>query len=284
MQPIDTLWEPARVFLVQVGGFLPRALMAIAIVIVGWLVAKALRFAVVKALRAINFHVLTERAGLDGFLRQGGGDTDTVAVLGLLVYWLVILTALMIAFNSIGLTYVTDLVGRVVLFVPRVILAVVILAFGAYFGRFIGRSVTAYCRNVGMADAGLLGRLAMYAVVMFVILIAFDQLGVGDLIRESFLILLTAVALALALAFGLGGQKRAAELLEHWRTQEAELRARGQRGTARSRGSGATMSATSGTERADVAPAPPIAAAPSALTHPAETVTSRADDLDRLNP
>lgn len=222
MQPIDnTFWEPARVFLVQIGEFLPRALLAILIVIVGWLIAKALRFAVVKALRAINFHVLTQRAGLDGFLRQGGGETDTTDILGLLVYWLVVLTALMIAFNSIGLSYVTDLVGRVVLFVPRVILAVVILAFGAYFGRFIGRSVTVYCRNVGITDAELLGRVAMYAVVVFVLLIALDQLGLGDIIRESFLIILAAVALGLAiafgLAFGLGGQKRAAEFLERWR-------------------------------------------------------------------
>lgn len=228
MEPISTLWEPGRVFLLQVGEFLPRALIAIFIIIVGWLVAKALRFAVVKALRAINFHVLTKRAGLDGFLRQGGGDTDTTDVLGLLVYWLVILTALMIAFNSVGLTYVTDLVGRVVLFVPRVILAVVILAFGAYFGRFIGRSFAVYCHSVGIPDSEVLGRIAMYAVIVFVLLIALDQLGVGDLIRQSFLILLGAVALALALAFGLGGQKRAAQFLERWgsggRDQGSEVR------------------------------------------------------------
>src|SRR4051812_33303720 len=102
MQTIDdmTFWAPARVFLVQIGEFLPRALLAILIVIVGWLLAKALRFAVVKALRAVNFHVLTQRAGLDGFLRQGGGETDTTDIVGWLIYWLVILTALMIAFNS----------------------------------------------------------------------------------------------------------------------------------------------------------------------------------------
>ncbi len=222
MQPIETVWEPARVFLLEVGQFLPRALIAVVIVVLGWLVAKALRFAVVKALRAVNFHVLTERAGLDGFLRQGGGEIDTVTVLGLLVYWLALLTAFMIAFNSIGLTYVTDLVGRIVLFVPRVMLAVVILAFGAYFGRFIGRSVSTYCRNAGIADGPLLGRLAKYAVVVFVFLIALDQLGVGELIRESFLIILAALALALALAFGLGGQKRAAEFLERWRTPDAD--------------------------------------------------------------
>lgn len=216
MQPIETVWEPTRVFLLQVVHFLPRALIAIVIVIAGWLIAKAVRFAVVKALRAINFHVLTERAGLDAFMREGGGGADTTDVLGLLVYWLVILTALLIAFNSMDLANVTEIIGRVVLFVPRIILAVVILAFGAYFGRFVGRAVTTYCRNIGMPEAGLLGRLTTYAVVVFVFVIALDQLGVGDIIREAFLILLGAVALALALAFGLGGQKRAAQFLERW--------------------------------------------------------------------
>jgi len=104
--------------------------------------------------------------------------------------------------------------------VPRVILAVIIIAFGSYFARFVGRSVGAYCRNTGIAEAVALGRLATYAVIVFVLLIAFDQLGVGDLIRDSFLILLAAVALALALAFGLGGQKRAAEILERWRSED----------------------------------------------------------------
>jgi hypothetical protein len=220
MREIDTLWEPARVFLLQIGQFLPRALMAVLIVLLGWLVAKALRFAVVKTLRAVNFHVLTERSGLDGFLRQGGGNVDTTVVLGWLVFWLTILTALMIAFNSIDLSYVTDLLGRLVLFVPRVILAVLIVAFGSYFARFVGRSVTAYCRNSGIAEGGALGRVATYAVIVFVLLIALDQLGVGDLIRESFLILLGAISLALALAFGLGGRKRAEEFLERWRSED----------------------------------------------------------------
>src|SRR5881394_841747 len=81
MERIDMLWEPVRVILVQVGEFFPRVLLAILILIVGWLLAKALRFAAVKALRAINFNVLTEKAGIDGFIRQGGGELDTTAVL-----------------------------------------------------------------------------------------------------------------------------------------------------------------------------------------------------------
>jgi hypothetical protein len=216
MERFDVFWDPVRSFLTQAAEIFPKILLAILILILGWLVAKLVRFVVVKGLRAINFNVLTEKAGLDGFLRQGGGQADTTDILGLLVYWLIILTALLIASNSVGLAAVTDLIGRIVLFVPRVIVAVIILAFGTYFARFIGMTVTAYCKNLDMPDAALLGRLAMYAIVAFVAMIAIDHLGLGDIIRQTFLVILIGVALALALAFGLGGQKRAAEFLDRW--------------------------------------------------------------------
>jgi len=217
MNQIDMLLEPIRVFLRQVGDLLPRLFLALLILIIGWLVAKAVRFAIVRGLRAVNFHVVTERAGLDGFLRDGGIESDTTEILGVLVYWLVILGALVIGFNTLGLAYVTDLLGQIILFVPKVMVALLILAFGAYFARFIGNAITAYCRNVHIQDAELLGRLAQYAIVTFVVLIALDQVNIGgDIVRQSFLIVLAGLVFALALAFGIGGKDWAAELLERW--------------------------------------------------------------------
>ena len=227
---VNMLLESIRESLRQIGAFLPRLLLAIVILIIGWLVAKAVRFAIVKALRTINFNVVTEKAGIDHFLKQGGADIDTVRVLGSLSYWLVILAALMIASNSLDLAYVTDLIGRIVLFVPKVMVAVVILVFGVYFARFVGAALTTYLRNIGVGEAGLVGRLALYAIVVFVIMIALDQMGLGDIIRQAFLIIVAGIALGLALAFGLGGQKRAAELIERWSRHSVEDKsaARGQ--------------------------------------------------------
>jgi hypothetical protein len=227
MDNVNVLLEPIRASLYQIGAFLPRVLLAIAILIVGWLVAKAVRFALVKTLRAVNFNVLTEKAGIDGFLRQGGGTLDTVQLLGALAYWLVILAALMVAFNSLDLAYVTDLIGRIVLFVPRVMIAVVILVFGAYFARFVSAALTAYLRNIGVAEGRFLGRLSLYAIMVFVVLIALDQVGLGEILRQTFLIVVGALALAFALAFGIGGQRRAGELIERWtrpRDEDAALR------------------------------------------------------------
>jgi hypothetical protein len=195
MDKVDMLLEPVRIVLSQIGAFLPRLAVAFAVLVAGWLLAKIIRFTVVKALRAVNFNVLTEHAGMDGFLRQGGIESDTTDIFGTLIYWLVIFATLVIAFNSLGLTYVTDLFGQVVTFVPKVIVALLILAFGSYFARFIYNTV----------------------VVVFVVLIALDQMNVGgDIIRQSFLVILAGVVFALALAFGIGGQRWAAGLLERW--------------------------------------------------------------------
>jgi len=217
MGNFDVVIEPVRAFLVQVGAFLPRLAVAVLVLIAGWLIAKAIRFAAVKALRALNFHVLTERAGIDGFLQQGGTERDTTDVFGAVIYWVVVLVALVIAFNGLGLTHVTELLTRVLLFLPKLLVGLLVLIFGAYFGRFVGNAVQTYFRNVGVSDADLLGRISQYAIVVFVVLIAVDQLDIGgDLVQHTFLILLGGVVLALALAFGLGGRDWAAGMLTRW--------------------------------------------------------------------
>lgn len=215
MQSVDMFFEPVRALLSEVGAFLPRLVLAVVVLVGGWLIAKLARFAVVKALRTINFHVLTERSGMDSFLRQGGLQGDTSGIFGLLVYWLVILAALIIACNGLGLTYITDLLHRVVLFVPNVFVALIVLAFGSYFARFIGTAVITYTRNIGLPEGELLARLARYAILAVVVLIALDQVNIGGpIVRDSFLIVLGGLVFAVALAVGLGCKDWVARHLE----------------------------------------------------------------------
>jgi len=209
--------EPLRAIVFQIGTFLPRLLVALLVVVAGWLLAKVVRFAVTRALRAMNFPVLTERAGLDGFLRQGGMKTDTTGVAGMLAYWAVILAALIIAFNGLGLVYITDLLGKVVWFLPNIFVALLVLAFGSYFARFVGEAVLSYCRSAGMRDALFFSKVAQYAVLIFVVLIALDQVRVGgDIVRQSFIVILAGFVFALALAFGLAGRDWAARRIDEW--------------------------------------------------------------------
>lgn len=217
MEKVDVMFEPIRAFLVQFGEFLPRILLVVAILVCGWLIAKAVKLTVVKGLRKVNFHVLTKRSGMDGFLQQGGTESNMGDIIGWLAYWLVILAALVVASNSVGLANVADLLVRAALLLARAILAIVILVFGCYFAYFVDSSIGAYAKALKLPDAALLGRLARLVIIAFMALIALDYLSIGgDLIRQSFLIMLAGVMLALGLAFGLGGREWAAALLKKW--------------------------------------------------------------------
>lgn len=225
MQSIDMLVDATREFLHQTAAFLPKLLLALLVVAIGWLIAKAVRFAVERALRAINFNILTERAGTDNFLRQAGMRGDTTTLFGLLAFWLVVLAALIIAFNGMGLTYITDLLGRMVIFVPKLLIAMLVMVFGAYCARFVGNAVQNYCVDAQIPDAEMLGRLVRYGVMLFVIMIALSQVEVGgDIVQRTFLIILAGLMLAIALAFGLGGKDWAASMLQRWWPQHRKDR------------------------------------------------------------
>lgn len=220
---INIVRESVTSFLIQVGQFLPQLLAAVVILIVGLLVAKLLHYVVVRALELVRFEVVTEKAGIDNFIKQGGIKKTTVDILGILVYWLVILLTLLTAFNSLGLGIVSDLFRRVALFIPNVIVAVLILAIGLYFARFISDTVVTYARNVGLTDAELMGRLTRYAIMTFVIITALVQVNIGtELLMEAFRILFGATCLALALAFGLGGQRWASGALDRFIQNKAK--------------------------------------------------------------
>lgn len=214
-QQFDIVMTSLRSFMSDLGLFLPKLIGAVAILIVGWLVSKALQFVVVRGLKGMRFHALTESAGLDDFLKKGGVRKSTVDVLGVMVYWLAILMTLLTTFNVLGLTALSTLFHRVAEFVPNVIVAMLTLTIGLYLARFVADAVTAYTRNVGMIDADLVGRLTRYAITAFVVILAIGQFSIPDRIFEpALLIMFGGVVLALALAFGLGGQKWAADKLD----------------------------------------------------------------------
>ena len=217
MQSIDMVVDATREFLHQIAAFLPKLLLALFVVAIGWLFAKAVRFAVQRALRAVNFNVLTERAGTDNFLRQAGMRGDTTTLFGKIAFWLVIFAALIIAFNGLGLTYITDLLGHVVLFTPKLLITMLIVVFGSYCARFVGNAVQSYCVDAQIPDADMLGRIVRYVIMTFVVMIALSQVEIGgDIVQRTFLIILGGLMLALALAFGLGGKNWAAALLQRW--------------------------------------------------------------------
>ena len=200
---------------VQLASFLPKIAAALVILVLGWAVAKFLRRIAIRVFRLIRIDVLAERSGVEGFLVQGGVRLTAVTLLANVLYWLIMLTVVLAALIILGLPAATDLFNRIILYIPNVLVAVLVLMLGSLFARLVKGAVYAFINNVGVEGSAAVSGLAYWAVLVFVVSIALEQLSIGgQILISAFQIAFGALCLALALAFGLGGREWAAKILD----------------------------------------------------------------------
>lgn len=203
----------------QLAAFAPRLLATLIILVAGYLLARLVRSLMGRLLALLRFEVLSDKSGIDQFLKDGGIDLNLRDVLALIVYWLILLLTFLVAANSLGLQVVAELFTRVALFIPNILVAILVLVSGTMLARFIGGMVLAFTRNMAIEGAETLAKLATWALLIFVAFVALEQLKIGmEILSSAFRLAFGAICLALALAFGLGGKDRAAELVGRWTT------------------------------------------------------------------
>jgi hypothetical protein len=195
-------------------GFVPALVLAAALLLAGWLVAKLARRLVIRLLRRLRIDEAAERAGIDDFLVQGGVRFTAVTLIGSAVYWIIALGVFVAVLEGLGVGAAGDLLRRMVNYVPNLMLALGVLLFGSLFARVLGVVVFTYLSNLGSDAAAPIAAVARYAVLVFALFMAAEQLAVQSAILVSaFQIAFGALCLALALAFGLGGRDWAAGVL-----------------------------------------------------------------------
>jgi Conserved TM helix len=191
--------------------WLPAVLAALAILIVGYFVAKFVGSLVNR---------LLHRAGFDRAVHgaPGGGYVERVTerpsgLIGTLAFWAIWLGAISIALTTLGIEAVSDFVAAVWAYLPNVIVALLIfLVAGA-----VAAGVSTLARRV-MGETPL-GKIVATAAPILVMTIAtfmiLDQLMIAEsIVTITYAGLIGAIALGSALAFGLGGRDVARQALE----------------------------------------------------------------------
>lgn len=200
---------------------LPDVGLAIVLLLAGWLVAKLARRVTIRLLRRLRVDELAERAGFEDFLIQGGVRMTTVTLAGHAVYWMILAGVFVALLDALGVRTAGELFARMVHFVPNLVLAVGILVFGSLLARVVGGLVFGYLSNIGSAGAEPIGALARYALLVFAVFMAAEQLAIrSEVLVSAFQIAFAAVCLAGALAFGLGGREWAAGVIARYTRRE----------------------------------------------------------------
>ncbi|MBI4396016.1 MAG: hypothetical protein HY548_02900 [Elusimicrobia bacterium] len=201
-------------------GLLPAVALALVLLLAGLVLARVLRALVEKVLAYVKLDEYTDKVGLNEILLRLGLGRSPAFIIGFLVYWLIVLMALVAAANAVQLTVVSELLERFVLFIPQLLGAILVMAGGFILGHFLGEIVLNAAKANDLPGAGTLSKMTRMTVVVFAAVIALEKLGLDTaIIRSSFQIILGTVGLAAAIAFGLGGRDAAADLLRDWRSR-----------------------------------------------------------------
>jgi hypothetical protein len=194
--------------------FVPRLVAATIIFAGGFLIAALARRVVRRVLGMAHFDRLSLRTGASEMLRIAEMPTAEVLV-AQIVFWIVWIGFIVSAVDTLQFAPFQGLVGEFYRFVPRFVLALLVLALGFLVGNFLWRATLLASVNAGLPGARLLSGALRVLVIAIGAVMALEQLGLATTVAlTAFAITFGALMLGLAIAFGLGGRDAAKELIE----------------------------------------------------------------------
>jgi hypothetical protein len=192
--------------------YLPVVLTALAVLLIGWLLAHLARGLVRRALESMDW--LFAR-----FVPRSAGRSETLAratsrAISTVVFWIVLLIFAASALRILGGSVFERWTENLLAYLPSAIGGVIIIAVGFTAGTLVRHVLEQASVGLGAGQSTVLGRLAQAVIVISCVVIGIDQLGVN----VNFLIQLTTVTAAavfggIALVFALGTRQHLANLI-----------------------------------------------------------------------
>jgi len=207
--------EPVRAMAIKIWSYVPAIAGAIVILVAGWLIAKLIEAVVVRVLKAVRLDAASDKAGITNVLAQGDIKTTLSELIGGIVYWLVILVVLATTLDALNLKIASELVSKLVGYVPNILASVFILILGSFLANFVAAIVRTSASNAGIKNAKMLAQITQSLIIIFAVIVAIEQLQIATtLIVLAVNVILVSIGLGFALAFGLGCKDIAAKTMQ----------------------------------------------------------------------
>lgn len=205
------LWKGvwAKVF-----AFIPNLIATTLILVLGYLVSRAVEKLGAAILKRLGLDRLGSRVGADKMLNRAGMGATPSEIIGHVIFWLLMLTFVLSATETLGLANVAQTVGAFVRYLPNVIAAAVVFVIGLTLAQFAREFVRGGTEGLHLDYARPLGTLVYGLIVIVAGSLAVAQLQIETgFFNRLVEIVLLATGLAVALGLGLGGRSIAAHVV-----------------------------------------------------------------------
>lgn len=195
--------------------FTPKLVVAVVLFAVGWVLGNIVARALGQVFNSLKVDNLLRSVGVENFFKKAGMNLNSGHFVGEVVKWFVIIVFLIPSLDLVGLNSIKDFLQYDVLgFLPRVVVAALILIIATIVAEAAKKTVKASAMTMSLTSANMLGTVAKYSVWIFAFIIALGQLGIADYYMSVlFTGIIAMLSIGGALAFGLGGKDAAARFI-----------------------------------------------------------------------
>lgn len=198
-------------------GVLPNVLGAIVVFSFGLLLAFWVKRLIVELLRLVKVEKLTKSAGVDGYLAKADIRMTFIQLIGTIVEWLIILVFFLAVVEILGLSAVSQVLTRVLGYLPNVLAAAFIFAAGYIIAGLVDGLVRGALVSVDHEIAKPIGKLARWTLIVITFFAAVEQLQIASALITTFFQGLTyTLVLVIGLSVGLGAKEVVAKILNDW--------------------------------------------------------------------
>ena len=218
----QNIWDGLADAMVRLGELLPRIVAALLVAAIGFAIARWAARLVARFLERLGLQRATEHAGIDRSLRNAGVKQSVTEMFGAIVFFSLLAVFLSVALHLVGVTGVSAAVDRLVAFLPRVMVAAILLIVGLLGATLVRGIVVVAAANAGVAYAETLAAGIYYTLAVLTGIAAFEQLEIRfALLNQLIAISFAAVAFGAALSVGLGARDMVAGCVAgYWLRQQ----------------------------------------------------------------
>lgn len=211
-QWVQALSHFLNVFVQKIGQQLPNLLGAAALLLIGWGLARLLRSWSARLIGRLDWFVRSQ--AIESLLRRVGVERRASDVVGALLFWVVFFLFFTAATETLGLPVLATWLGGVSYYLPRVLVAVLIVFTGLLAGNLARDAITATAGAAGLAYGSLLGRAVQVVILLIAAVTGVDQLGIESrFLAATITIVIAAILGGAALAFGLGSRTAVSNII-----------------------------------------------------------------------
>ena len=202
---------------------IPGIIIALVMLFVGLFLSRWTSTIVKKLLNAIKLDTWTSKIGVNEILTRVGFGKSPTYVIAFVLSWALMITFIMIAADALQLNTIHVMLAKLLGFIPKLFVAIIILFTGLLFGRFVEQVVKNSAKANNIRGGVLFSKIINISVVVFSSLLALQQINIElALINELIVIVLASFGLACAIALGLGARPIVEEFLRDILKKEKE--------------------------------------------------------------